>query len=80
MTVILNWLGELWEYIVSHKWAFDIVRADFLYVLIIVLYSFLHLIYPGFNLVPWGLFWRIFVVANIVLLFKALLDYMDPEN
>ena len=68
------------DYTVHHKWSKDILRANFLYVLIILLYSSLHLFYANLHLVPWGLFIRLLIVMNFTLFFKALLDYLSPDD
>lgn len=80
MNYIRAWLSYFWDYTVHHKWSKDILRANFLYVLIILLYSSLHLFYANLHLVPWGVFIRLFIVMNITLFFKALLDYLSPDD
>ncbi len=80
MQFVREWLDYLWEYIIYHKWSKDILRGNFLYVFIILIYSCLHLVYHGLNLVPWGIFFRVWLVLNICLFFKALLDYLGGPD
>src|SRR5699024_11833404 len=75
MNYIRAWLSYFWDYTVHHKWSKDILRANFLYVLIILLYSSLNLFYSNLHLVPWGLFiWLLFLLIYNIF-FIALFIY-----
>lgn len=78
--MIKEWLDQIWQNTINHKWSKDIFRANLLYILIILIYDCFHLIYHHLRIVPAGIFFRLFIVLNVCLFFKALLDYLSPDD
>lgn len=71
-------LNHIWNYIISHKWSKDILRANLLFVLLIGLYNLLH-----FQLKPVSLhfFIRTFLLMNLCLIINMFLNaYYKMED
>ncbi len=68
-----NYLIRTWYYILNHHWTKDILRANLLYLILVILFEVIH-----FHLHPisGGLFFRMLIVLNICQFFKAGLDYI----
>lgn len=66
-----------WEYIVSHKWSKDILRANLLFVVLVVLYNIFH-----FQLKPISLhfFIKTFLLMNLCLVIKMFLNAYDKAE
>lgn len=65
---------QIWNYIINHKWSKDILRANFLYLLLMVIYALLH-----FHLKPvsWRLFGKTFLLMNLCLVINTLWTLYD---
>lgn len=74
MSYIFNYLGKCWNYIVHHYWSKDILRANILYVFLVLIYEMVH-----FSLKPihWTTFNKVFWLMNLCLFFKLGLDIFD---
>lgn len=67
--VLLN----IWHYALSHEWTKDILRANFLYIVLVILFDFVHF---GLQPIGWSIFFRLWLLLNLCQFFKALLDYI----
>lgn len=66
-----------WNYILTHKWAKDILRANMLFVVLVVLYNLLH-----FQLKPinFHFFNKTFWLMNLCLVIKMFLNAYDKAD
>lgn len=62
------------HYMIHHNWTADILRANFVYITLIILFSIFHF---GLQPVGWSIFFRLWLLLNLCQLFKALLDYVS---
>lgn len=67
-------IKAIWEYIITHKWSKDILRANLFYFVLLILYDLLH-----FSLRPvgWGVCFKMWLLMNLCLLFKLILNIID---
>lgn len=74
MQPIITRCQDIWSYIINHKWSKDILRGNCLFLLLIILYQLCH-----FHLAPihGALFIKCWLLMNVCLLFKLLLDGVD---
>ncbi|WP_367333423.1 hypothetical protein [Limosilactobacillus sp.] len=67
-------LKHIWEYIVHHKWSKDTLRANLLYIVLVLLYELCHF---GLKPVSWGAGVKMWLLMNLCLFFKLVLDIID---
>ncbi|QZN92855.1 hypothetical protein KZE55_08860 [Limosilactobacillus panis] len=67
-------LKHIWEYIVHHKWSKDILRANLLYIVLVLLYELCHF---GLKPVSLGAGIKMWLLMNLCLFFKLVLDIID---
>lgn len=67
-------VNNIWNYIINHKWSKDILRANILFIVLVLLYNIFH-----FKLQPinWHFFWRTFWLMNLCLGINLLLNMID---
>ncbi|HJA21226.1 hypothetical protein [Limosilactobacillus panis] len=68
-------IKTIWRYIVTHKWSKDILRANLLYILLIILFDLLF--HFGLRPVGWGAATKLWLLMNLCLLVKLILDIID---
>lgn len=68
-------LKATWRYIITHKWSKDILRANLFYILLIVLFDLLF--HFGLRPVGWGAAFKMWLLMNLCLLVKLILDIID---
>lgn len=61
----------IWQYALNHDWSKDILRANFLYIILVILFNFCHF---GLHPISWTIFFRMWLLLNLCQFFKALLD------
>lgn len=76
MNNFLTYLKNWGTYIISHKWSKDILRANLLYILLVIIYNIIQLAFP-WRVIKWGSFWLFFLLLNLCLFFKVILDIVD---
>lgn len=74
MSAFINIIARGWHYIINHHWSKDLLRANLLLIFLVVLYQFLHFHWQPIHL---GLFLKGWLLMNICLIFKMLLDGID---
>lgn len=74
MTTVVSALTNAWRYVINHKWSKDILRANLLFVLLVIMYNLCHF---SLKIISWHIFGKIFLLLNICLFFKFLLDGID---
>lgn len=64
-------MKQVWKYTINHHWSKDILRANVLFVALVVIYQLLH-----FHLQPihFGLFVKSWLLLNVCQFFKAWLN------
>ncbi|MBB1079638.1 hypothetical protein H5S09_07145 [Limosilactobacillus sp. STM2_1] len=67
-------LINTWHYTINHKWSKDILRANILFILLVIIYDFMHF---SLKIINWYVFFKVFILLNICLFFKFLLDGID---
>ncbi|MCH3921848.1 hypothetical protein [Limosilactobacillus sp.] len=67
-------LKRCWDYIVSHKWSKDILRANLLFIALVICYNLFH-----FHLKPisFHFFNKTFWLMNLCLFIKLCWDAFD---
>ncbi len=67
-------IKSAWNYIVSHKWSKDILRANLLYIVLVICYDLVH-----FSLKPvsFHLCMRAFWLMNLCLVIKLFINAYD---
>lgn len=65
---------NIWHYALHHEWSADILRANFVYIILVILFNIFHF---GLQPVSWSIFFRLWLLLNLCQLFKALLDYVS---
>lgn len=71
-------LNHVWHYVISHKWSKDILRANLLFVFLIVLYNLLR-----FHLKPvsFHFFIKFLLLMNLCLIINMFLNaYYKMED
>lgn len=69
-----TYLIRCWDYILDHYWAKDILRANLLYLILVILFNLLHFqMHP----IDWRLLVRMLIILNLCQFFKAGLDYFS---
>ncbi|EEW54551.1 hypothetical protein HMPREF0494_0293 [Limosilactobacillus antri DSM 16041] len=70
-------LKKIWVYTINHKWSKDILRANLLYLLLVLIYNLFH-----FRLRPisWHLFNKAFWLMNLCLVIKMFLNAYDKAE
>lgn len=74
MSKIFSILSDIWHYIINHKWSKDILRADILFILLVIIYDFIHF---SLKIISWHIFVKMFLLLNLCLFFKFFLDGID---
>lgn len=74
MTAIFAVLKNTWHYIINHKWSKDILRANILFILLVIIYDLIHF---SLKIINWYVFFKVLILLNICLFFKFLLDGID---
>lgn len=74
MQSIINRCQLIWNYIINHKWSKDILRANCLFVLLIIIYQLCH-----FHLaaIHGALFIKCWLLMNLCLFLKLIIDGFD---
>lgn len=69
-------IKNIWNYAISHKWSKDILRANFLYIVLVIIYDIFH-----FHLQPinWHFFFKTLVLMNLCLAIKLVLTILDQN-
>ncbi|MBD5806265.1 hypothetical protein EAI26_07945 [Lactobacillus sp. 0.1XD8-4] len=67
-------LKNTWHYIINHKWSKDILRANILFILLVIIYDFFHF---SLKIINWYIFFKVLILLNICLFFKFFLDGID---
>lgn len=62
---------QIWYYTINHKWSKDILRANFLFILLVLLYNLVHLHTKTIN---FHIFISELVLMNICLGLNTLLN------
>lgn len=67
----------IWGYISTHHWSMDILRANILFIALVILYQILH-----FHLAPisWHFFWKVWLVMNLCLFIKIFFDFDNNQQ
>lgn len=67
-------INNIWNYIITHKWSKDILRANILFIALVIIYNIFH-----FNLQPvsWHFFFKTFLLMNLCLAINLLLNFVD---
>ena len=67
-----NRMNNIWHYTINHHWSKDILRSNFLYILLTILFNLCH-----FKLRPisFSIFFRLLILLNICQFFKAYIDH-----
>lgn len=70
-------IKKIWDYTISHKWSKNILRANLLYLLLVLVYNLVH-----FHLQPisWHLFSKAFLLMNLCLIIKIFLNAYDKAE
>lgn len=63
--------SRFWDYTITHNWAKDILRANFLYILLCLLFLIFHGHWHSIHL---NVFFRLLILLNVCQFFKAALD------
>ncbi|QDK47757.1 hypothetical protein DPH67_00915 [Limosilactobacillus reuteri] len=42
MTSFFSFISNIWSYIINHKWSKDILRANILFILLVIIYDLFH--------------------------------------
>lgn len=66
--------NQLWQYIISHKWSNDLLRANLLFLILVLLYSLFHF---SLQTIGWHLFLKNWCLMNICLFIKQGLNAYD---
>ncbi|MGN1279246.1 MAG: hypothetical protein ACI4T4_01030 [Limosilactobacillus sp.] len=74
MESILNYPRKCWNYIIHHHWSKDILRANLLYIFLVVVYNLCHF---SLAIIHWHVFTKFFWLMNLCLFFKLALDLLD---
>jgi hypothetical protein len=74
MTSFFSFISNIWSYTISHKWSKDILRANILFILLVIIYDLFHF---SLKIINWRIFFKVFLLLNICLFFKFLLDGID---
>lgn len=74
MSRFFNILSNTWYYIINHKWSKDILRANLFFIFLVIIYDLCHF---SLKVIGWHIFFKIFLLMNLCLLFKSLLDGID---
>lgn len=69
-----TFFSNTWTYIITHKWSKDILRANLLFIILVLLYEFFHF---SLKIITWAQFFKFFLLLNLCLFFKFLLDGVD---
>lgn len=69
---IQYYFRRVWKYIRTHRWSMDILRANILFIALVILYQLLH-----FHLAPisWHFFWKVWLLMNVCLFIKIFFDF-----
>lgn len=65
---------SVWTYIINHKWSKDILRANLFYVLLVVVFDLIRF---GLRPIGWGVAIKLWLLMNLCLFFKLVLDIID---
>lgn len=74
MTAVFSFIANMWSYTINHKWSKDILRANILFILLVIIYDLLQF---SLKIINWRIFFKVFLLLNICLFFKFLLDGID---
>ena len=47
MTSFFSFISNIWSYIINHKWSKDILRANILFILLVIIYDLFHFSLKG---------------------------------
>lgn len=78
MQTVLDYIqyygGAIWDYIRSHRWSMDILRANILFILLVIIYNIFH-----FHLAPisWHFFWKVLLLMNACQFIKIFFNFDD---
>lgn len=64
----------IWTYIINHKWSKDILRANLFYILLVVVFDLIRF---GLRPIGWGAATKLWLLMNLCLFFKLVLDIID---
>lgn len=69
---IQYYAATVWDYIRSHRWSMDILRANILFIALVLIYQLVH-----FHLAPisWHFFWKVWLLMNVCLFIKIFFDF-----
>lgn len=74
MKTILNYPRRFWAYIIHHHWSKDILRANLLYMVLVIVYNLCHF---SLAAIHWHVITQFFWLMNLCLFFKLALDIFD---
>lgn len=74
MSALMNAIIRGWHYTITHHWSKDLLRANLLLIALVVLYQLFHFHWQPIHL---ALFVKGWLLMNVCLLFKMLLDGID---
>ena len=70
-------INHSWNYIISHKWSKDILRANLLFVFLVILYNLFHFQLKSISL---HFFIKTFLLMNLCLIIKMFLNAYDKAE
>ena len=69
MKNLLNYPRKCWNYIIYHHWSKDILRANILYIFLVIVYNLCHF---SLTIIHWHIFNQFFWLMNLCLFFKLV--------
>lgn len=68
---------NIWQYIMTHKLAKDVFRANVLFILLVIIYDIFH-----FNLgvIGFALFFKWLILMNLCLIISVAFDHLNKKG
>lgn len=70
-------IKHFWDYIINHKWSKDILRANILFIILVILYDLFHF---SLKSISFGFFFRTLLLMNLCLVINRALEAYEKTK